>query len=52
MSGRFCKAIQISLEAFRLRAAFLLVKTHFINLLPHNLIRQSNQPWGIFFITQ
>jgi hypothetical protein len=42
----------LPLEAFRLTGAFQLVKTHFINALPHNLIRQSNQPWGIFVITQ
>jgi hypothetical protein len=43
MSGGFCEAIQISLEAFRLTGKVQLAKAHSINVLPNNLLRQANQ---------
>jgi hypothetical protein len=44
MPGGLCKAIQISLEAFRLRGEFQLAKAHSMNVLANNLSGQVNQP--------
>jgi hypothetical protein len=52
MSGGFCKAIQIDLEAFRLTGKVQLAKAHSINVLPNTLSCQANQQGGIYFITQ
>jgi hypothetical protein len=43
MSSGSCEALQISLEAFRLRGEIQLAKAHSINVLPNNLPRQVNQ---------
>jgi hypothetical protein len=43
MPGSFCKAIQISLVAFRLAGKIQLATAHSINVLPNNLIHQANQ---------
>ena len=42
MPGSFCKAIKISLKAFRLAGKLQLAKAHSINVLPNNLHRRAN----------
>jgi hypothetical protein len=43
MSGNFCQAIQISLEAFSLTREIQLAKAHYFNVLPNNSPCQNNQ---------
>jgi hypothetical protein len=47
VTGGFCKAIQISLEACRLTGEFKLAKALSLNELPDNLLRQVNRLWGL-----
>ena len=52
MSGNFCQAIQINLEARPLTRKILLAKAHSFNVLPNNFLHQNNQNVGTKLIIQ